>query len=163
MFEKGLTHHYLAGISSLQIQYWGSKGVSQAGLCWPGRSVSLLLSPSPLVSTCPASASVFLWPLPFGHLLHLPPWLWQGHSYRPSTFMLINCPRNEETEHGYCVGTLLNSFAFNLSWTSPLLTGQFFWPWSQPFVLTQMPSLLLTALTLVFIKSYLCKNCMMNK
>lgn len=111
------------------------------------------------MSTCPASASVFLWPLPFGHLLHLPPWLWQGHSFEPSTFMLINCPRKWRNWARILRGNFVELLKlFNLSWTSPLLTGQFFWPLSQPFCPhSKMPSLLLTALTLVFIKSYLCK------
>jgi len=165
VWERTHSCHYLAGISSLQIQYWGSKVFFQAGVCWPGHLVSLLLSSPPSCVNPPTLCVCHPLAPAFGHLLHLPPWLWQGHSFELSTFMLINCPRKWRDWARILRGNFVDLLKlFNLSWTSPLLTGQFFWPLSQPFCHhSKMPSLLFTALTLVFVKSYLCKNCMMNK
>ena len=159
VWERTHSCHYLAGISSLQIQYWGSKVYFQAGVCWPGHLVSLLLSSSPSCVNPPTLCICHPLAPALGHLLHLPPWLWQGHSFEPSTFMLINCPRKWRDWAQILRGNFVDLLKlFNLSWTSPLLTGQFFWPLSQPFCHhSKMPSLLLTALTLVFVKSYLCK------
>lgn len=155
VWERTHSCHSLAGISSLQIQYWGSRVFFQAGVCWPGHLVSLLLSSSP---PCVSPPSFSLCLPSFGsrpgHLLHLPPWLWQGHSFEPSTFVLINCPGKWRNRAQILLGNFVElRKLFNLSWTSPQLTGQFFWPLSQPFRRhSKMPSLPLTALILVFIK-----------
>ena len=160
MFEKGLT---LVITWQAFLHYRFSTEVlgcffkpEFADLGIQGRSP--LLFPTLCQPTLSQPASAVLWPRP-GHLLHLPPWLWQGHGFEPSTFVLINCPGKWRNRARILLGNFVELRKLsNLSWTSPRLTGQFFWPLSQPFCRhSKMPSLPLTALTLVFIKSYLCK------